>query len=488
MKRYITTIILLLTLAWSAGAQNHTSVLDVQSQGLRNIIVQQKDLLRNGKMTPERFQDLLKQYNNHFKNNPKERPQTLMRMGSLYQTVIPVQLRDPEKSITYYRDILQMLDPNDSLNRSLIYHRLALVYSKMGANGIRSALRHLTDAAKMNPYNARYLGDFYLFGWGVYQDLFIAEEYYAMCLRAGSETSAEFLVIMDYILEQDKKGVLDSVACSYLEKALFCSNVEQDWEQSYQWLSMSCERGFVPALHIMGSMLAGGFHKMEGAQGRPEYWYRLSAEQNYSPALYDLAMMNDDIAMLRKAADLNYVPAIRQLGDYYARGHGNIKKDLKEAAVWYKVGFGLYNGVCQSKIDSVMRVGRFSKDQQAMIDNRYEQEMERRKGEINDMMSLLSFSKHFNHPILSESFFNQMGTSDLKPEDDPAYTSSIIKAYRTAYDILANQLKAMSIHEGDYKSHNGASVQRRMKAMREHTEKLGVNVITQSMWETWNGQ
>ena len=122
--------------------------------------------------------------------------------------------------------------------------------------------------------------------------------------------------------------------------------VTQDYKEAVKWYRLSAEQGYAIAQFNLGLMYYEG-------QGVPQdhkeafKWYRLAAEQGLAEAQYNLGFMysdgqgvpqdyNEAVKWYRLSAERGYASAQYNLGLMYYEGQG-VPQDYNEAVKWYRL-------------------------------------------------------------------------------------------------------------------------------------------------------
>ena len=285
------------------------------------------------------------------KGNPDLQGDAYRYLGDL-----EFSLKNTEDSMKHYVKALDYLKQG-SEDYYYVFNRYAAGLLRVGA--YVEAYREFEYVANINPYYSVGLAAMTEFGWGMDPDLNEASRLYKPAMLAGNEQAVMNLYEVQWRMTHP---VAIFGKDGYAEYMLKC-NSQEGYQAGVPSLTESAEEGYAPSQFELGTLC------MQGSLGANKHaeafrWLRLSADQNYLPALHNLGFLiqrrcmdpvegdinkpkipgtlfYDDkvrwssyqsgMALLKKAAEAGYPPSQHSIGATYLR-----EGDRASAKIWLK--------------------------------------------------------------------------------------------------------------------------------------------------------
>lgn len=424
----------------------------------------------------------------HIQQHPEDKADCLFLLGDLYRRARPQNLRNPWKAMNFYEEGLQHIDPADSLTRSEACARLASINSMMiGYPSLYATLHYLSESTQLKPSMGMLMGDYFLFGWGVKQDLFMAATCYTLSLHFGSSVSSNPFYLL-YVLEQDIDGTLDTVAYDYLEHAVYMMQIEKNWDSAAYWLNKAAQRDYAPACYELGEAMLNGIIPCHDRSCREEarYWIGKAVDKDYPPAIYHKAKYLNDIDLMQRAAELGHPQAMTELANYFL----NRKRKAKyphyipdRAAYWSLMAAHFSDNGKRDQFDSIVRYERFSQQEIADLEQKVQVHYSLLRGNREKLISHIKQSRRFSQPAYRNTFFNRK-KSLQRTEGVQEVKLSMVECYETIYNLYGHEVQRYLNQPDGYQRHNVAQFQQEMHFLRQRANQLMPNAFDASPLES----
>lgn len=153
--------------------------------------------------------------------------------------------------------------------------------------------------------------------------------------------------------EEDEQGGYKILGDLYLHGWGVTKNVQKAFDN----YKMAAAFGDAVAMNQIGWLYQGNEEGFEADPEQAFYWYNESAKKGDDVGMFNVGWCyqngfgvkkDDEIAAewFKKSAELGYVNAMNELGDYYQ----NVLIDLDKAESWYRKGADLGDAECQNKL------------------------------------------------------------------------------------------------------------------------------------------
>ena len=264
-------------------------------------------------------------------------------LGLLYSrgTIVP---RDEEKALRYCRLAAEGGVPNAQVRLAFFYDQGAGVKRDPG-----EAVKWYRLAADASHAQAMVgLGRHYRFGEGVGKDLREAIKWFRLAAEKGDPEGTlnlgwvygyeqnDLAAATECFREAAKRGLSEGMVELYLTYR-DGKGVAKNPGEAKNWLTQAAEAGLAKAQYWLGDLNDLDTTTWRENPVEAIRWYRLAAEQNWPGAQLRLAehylggktLEQDEeraLELMRAAADQNYAPALRELAGLYARGIGEPRR------------------------------------------------------------------------------------------------------------------------------------------------------------------
>jgi localization factor PodJL len=150
------------------------------------------------------------------------------------------------------------------------------------------------------------------------------------------------------------------IAVRYAE----AKGVPANYGEAAKWYERAAQKGIVPAMFRLGTILEKGLNGKKDADAARRY-YVLAAERGNAKAMHNLAVLDADgggkgpnyksaAVWFRKAADHGIADSQYNLGILYARGIG-VEQNLAESFKWFSLGAAQGDSDAARKRDDVAK-------------------------------------------------------------------------------------------------------------------------------------
>lgn len=443
-------------------------------------------------------------YNNHWRSHQEDKAHCLYYIGEHLSKPANKDLAQPMEAFQNYKDALHTIRPSDSNTRGRILYRMGECYA-YESRDIETAIRYYVNSITLRPIAAATLGDFFLFGWGVQQDLFLAATYYDLSQRSGAPNAYESNYCVFHTLKAKRSEYADSMSVILFERYVYNLMINNNNATAQSALMAAAQMSYAPAEYEIGERMSAKIFELPGMEA--DEWYKSAAKHGYAPALAGVASLFAERATENANGAKLYLKSMQTaerngssdtklaMGMLYYKGNkfGFPKKDLKKAYEYIYTAYRISGTAeAQEKLNQLKSeytpTAEAMKEIQRWSDSAYNY--------YNSHCDTL-FEMINRHPIygvprlnINNTYFVQHPEklSDINPNN---LDQSHAQHYQTAYNLYADQLKRMSLSDDSYEAFvtgDGAYLQHRMKLLRKRAEKMPVNLIKKSLWEEWDGR
>lgn len=479
-----------------------------------------------------RFKDRIDTYS---REHPNELAQCFILLGNLYRFARPVELRNLDRAQTCYLNAIELLPESDNKSRGELYYMIAnsYTYETQNAN-LGNMARYLREAIDYQPQLCSALGDLYLCGWGVYQDIYMAASLYDIARLFGDSHCYTSTRVVQYLVEHPFKDVRDSLAYDDFMHFFYYQVVQPDNTKAMANLRQSANKGFVPAYCVLAGILHDQAYHVTDVASRDQLrqasfeWYRRGVQADYSPAKVEMAQIcmewNVDtakgfiytpdkngnyrdkdriacrkqaLALLTDCAKHDNIKAMRLLGElYYYGGELGIPAQDKEAGLfWYSDAARRSDYEAEQMLQVLYESGAISAAKIEELGRLTNSEMEKETKYNMHIFSSINKDKRFK-----DFNFGEMSLAReyaemcmLNINQDPLLNFRLIKDYKTLYEYYERILT--QIAERSYKrpTTGHAEVEYckyRMRDLRERLDSFNITTPTHpSFMESyeWDG-
>lgn len=492
IKKYPPLFLVFLTIisgCWAQPTLKYNKIFE-RCEGLQVYQDEYHKLQRHTDNTRGDLEKMVEHLNHHMAMHPENRMECLMLLGDLYRKVRPEELRDPWKSINCFEEGYHLMDPTDSLSRSEACVRLATMYSMMvGYPSLFTSLHYMGEAAKMNPKLSILMGDYFLFGWGVKQDLFLADVCYHTSILSGNDATSNIFYLL-YILDQDLQGSLDTVAKGYMEHAVYLMQIEKRWDSAGVWIYKAAARDFTPAYYELGVAMLQDIIPCRDRVCKDEAWewIQKAAAKGYAPAIYELAKQKKDVELLQRAAEAGMPKAMKDLGEYYLDKTYKSKvthHDANRALYWLMMASQfIVNGVVE-EIDSVISAEHYTAQQIEELEQRVQLHYNLLRENRNKLIDHIQRSQRYRKPCYRETYFNKKKSLQGARRNEEVKLA-MIECYETLYELMGKEARKHTSMSRQYERYHLKQLQKEMKFLRERGNGLMSDAIGVDPLETTN--
>lgn len=487
--------------------------------------------------TIQRFNEVTKRLQVLAKD-PNLMGQAYLRLGRNYANVCNTKLVNDSLAVHYLEQSLLYLDlPEENDLYSVALHNLAreYMYPSRRQNGYR-ALEYMIQSFELRPQGVPDMGDMFMFGWGVKQDLFLAANIYDICLTDGNTGSLDQFYYIDYFLNHINGNQFDTRAFEGMEYFFYSNFILRDSRKGYYSITMASELSLPSAMLELGLLYHNNMAGANEATNRSEgfNWLREASDQNYAPAILALSnfcqkytidpeegdiyrknaqgkystdalrTVNQKVRDLcRRASELGYVQAEVELGKMMmdAPQYHLGAPDYLEAAKWFTLAAqsSFSQGeemldVLQHKMDTA-QVQHDPKSYAAAVKAGRSMATTQQYNHANILESILK-NTSINHPRNSKSTplkstptEEQMALLEkynVPQQDVDDFILAI--AYKAVYNEYVKLLKDMSAPQKFVNQSTRRFLQSNMTRLRIHAQEMSYCLIKESPWEEWNGK
>lgn len=222
------------------------------------------------------------------------------------------------------------------------YYKAGCCYKEMdGEENAKKAVAYFKMGATGNDPLAQFeLAEAFKNGFGIEQSESEADRYYKL---AESEIMRKREITFKYLKISADQGDTEAqymIGYCY-EKG---EGVEPSWSQASKYYRLAAEKGSYVAQYLLGNLYKWGLGVEQSKEESLKY-YELSADQEYGPALIEVADYYDSeevqnykkaFEYYKKAADQGYAEAQCDVGFHYKYGDG-VDIDISKAIYYYQL-------------------------------------------------------------------------------------------------------------------------------------------------------
>ena len=472
-----------------------------------------------------------KQLGEYLLHHPKEAMEANCLLGDMIRYASSKEDRNYDRaSEYYYMSLLEVPVANKRLRGALnVRMGLSRPLEKTIYQDFTYTIHNLFYAAKEDPYYATMLGECFMLGLGVYQDMGLALALLDLGAMSGNTDSYLYLNMIQYITEHPAHTAQEELAEEKLFSYMIKARVMNKYDDALEDLISAVEDGNVLAYYKLGQLyndiLNDNFSESDQEYIKDEIFSNLkkAADAKFLPAMFDLALfcmennyeiekgniyqkdkkgnyrdkdlkiVNEKaLKMLELTAEMHYGRSYDYLGDLYGMGgkNGIPARNYEKSAYYHLIASQRGTSASLTKLKGYMGTGLIGKERMEELVKETEEVImmhEMSRATLGRMIFDNAHNAKFKRTPFSfyqETFY----LPETIEQPDPLLTDILAKCYHMTYEKYVVQLMDEIIQKGEnqHMSTDGRIMylQIRMKDIRESFNRKGIGLpIAKSVYE-----
>lgn len=480
------------------------------------------------------FYDFKMQIADYHAKHPKERMECCCLLGDLYRYASPRAFCNYERAAEYYYMAYLATPQGDKRLRGNIHMRMALsrLLDMDKTMDFTYTIHNLYYAIQDDPYFASKLGECFMLGIGVYQDLGLAMSLLDLGAMSGDDNCYLYLNMIRYMVEHRPRNNQERLAEEKWQEFMVRSRIESNPDEALMCLYQAVSWGNINATYQLARMyedMLSDQYSEDDQQHMKEVIfsnYRKAADAGFMPAMFDLAVfcanhtydtaqgniykpnkkgeynekdrkvvLQQSLDLMERTASLHYGKAYSYLGDLYGQGGMlNVPAKNHETSARYHIlaarrgsqaSLGILNGYVSGGLVKRERMEELVKEMEDVV---LMQDVSRTSigQHAFDQLGKASFKRT---PFSFYSEYINVAICSQYP--DPLLDEILGKCYHLAYNAYAVKMSEEVFKKDDLnyrvsESHN-MYLRNRMKDIRESFNRKRIGKpITKSIYEENN--